>query len=109
MLVLTASVLAYLTVLALALAHLEMRLLEDSRQLSRAVVFNLEAVDVAQDLCHQLDVIVLHRFQLHFLQLLLSLGETKKLRKSGKMAVAFHNLPGFVGIYLDVQRVNDRK
>lgn len=57
-------------------AHLEVGLLQDSRQFRRAVVFNLEAADVSQDLRHQLHVIVLHRLQLHLLQLLLSLGQT---------------------------------
>lgn len=51
-----------------------MRLLEDPRQLGRAVVFDLQAADVAQDLCHQLHVVVLHRLQLYLLRLLVSLG-----------------------------------
>ncbi len=54
--------------------HLKVRLLEDPGQLCRAVVFNLEAADVAQDFRHQLHVVVLHRLQLHFLQLFVSLG-----------------------------------
>lgn len=87
---------------ALARAHLEVRLLKDPRQLSCAVVLNLEVVDVAQDFRHQLHVIVLHRFQLHFLQLLLSLGEMKKLRNGGKTAAASRDLLCLVGIYLDV-------
>lgn len=53
---------------------LEMRLLEDAGQLGRAVVFDLQAADVPQDLRHQLHVVVLHRLQLYLLRLLLSLG-----------------------------------
>lgn len=64
-----------------ALPHLEVWLLEDPGQLGRTVVFNLETAYVAQDLRHQLHVVVLHRLQLHFLQLLVSLGETETLRE----------------------------
>lgn len=56
-------------------ADLEVRLLEDPRQLGRAVVFDLQAADVPQDLRHQLHVVVLHRLQLYFLRLLMSLGD----------------------------------
>lgn len=62
------------------LPHLEVWLLEDPGQFGRAVVFNLETADVPQDLRHQLHVVVLHRFELHFLQLLVGLGETEMLR-----------------------------
>lgn len=44
------------------MSHLEMRLLEDLRQFSCAVIFHLEVADVPQDLCHQLHVVFLHRF-----------------------------------------------
>lgn len=54
-------------------ADLEMRLLEDPGQLGRAVVFDLQAADVPQDLRHQLHVVVLHRLQLYFLRLLVGL------------------------------------
>lgn len=59
--------------------HLEVRLLQDPGQFSRAVIFNLETADVAQDLCHQLHIVVLHRLQLHLLQLFMSLEETEML------------------------------
>lgn len=59
-------------------AHLEMGLLQDPGQFSCAVVFNLEAADVAQDLRYQLHIVVLHCFQLYFLQLFVSLGEKEK-------------------------------
>lgn len=53
--------------------HLEVRLLQDAGELGGAVVLDLEAADVAQDLRHQLHVVVLHRLQLHLLLLLVSL------------------------------------
>lgn len=62
--------------------HLEVWLLEDPGQFGRAVVFNLETADVAQDLRHQLHIVVLHRLQLHFLQLFVSLGGRR--RHSGR-------------------------
>ncbi len=58
-----------------------MRLLKDPGQLRRAVVFNLETADVAENLRHQLHIVVLHRLQLDFLLLLVSLGETETLRE----------------------------
>lgn len=54
--------------------YLEMGLLQDPGQLGGAVVFDLQAADVPQDLRHQLHVVVLHRLQLDFLRLLMSLG-----------------------------------
>lgn len=54
-----------------------MRLLEDPGQLGRAIVFDLQAADVPQDLRHQLHVVVLHRLQLHLLRLLMSLGGSR--------------------------------
>lgn len=61
--------------------HLKVWLLKNPGQFGRAVIFNLEIADVAQDLRHQLHIVVLHCLQLHFLQLFVSLGETEKLRE----------------------------
>lgn len=73
-----------------AFAHLEVGLLQDPGQFGCAVVFNLEAADVAQDLRHQLHVVVLHCLQLYLLQLFVSLGETEKLSEArGEMVVVF--------------------
>lgn len=66
-----------------------MWLLEDPGQFGRAVIFNLETADVAQDLRHQLHVVVLHCLQLHFLQLFVSLegggGGGGRQRSSGRV------------------------
>lgn len=66
------------------LTHLEVRLLQDAGELGGAVVLDLEAADVAQDLRHQLHVVVLHRLQLHLLLLLVSLREGE--REGGRSA-----------------------
>lgn len=68
-------------------SHLEMWLLQDPGQFSRAVVLNLEVVDVTQDLCHQLHVVVLHRLQLHFLQLLMSLEGDRSSGRGGSLQI----------------------
>lgn len=66
---------------SIQLSHLEVRLLEDPGQFGCTVIFHHEVFDVAQNLRHQLHVVVLHCFQLHFLLLLVSLEETKQLRE----------------------------
>lgn len=65
------------------MSHLEVWFLEDAGQFGRTVIFNLQTVDVAQDLCHELHIVVLHRLQLHFLQLFVGLGEKEMLRMLG--------------------------
>lgn len=64
----------------LPLPHLKVWLLEDPRQFGCAVIFNLETADVSQDLRHQLHIVVLHRLELHFLQLFVGLRERETLR-----------------------------
>lgn len=64
----------------LPLPHLKVWLLEDPRQFGGAVIFNLETADVSQDLRHQLHIVVLHRLELHLLQLLVGLREREMLR-----------------------------
>lgn len=61
--------------------HLEVRLLQDAGELGGAVVLDLETADVAQDLRHQLHVVVLHRLQLHLLLLLVSLRRREGVQR----------------------------
>lgn len=79
------------------MSHLEVWLLEDAGQLGRAVIFHLQTVDVPQDLCHQLHIVVLHRLQLHFLQLLMSLGEKEILWDVSRVLLSYDSVC-YVGI-----------
>lgn len=83
------SLFYYLTCVC-ARDYLKVWLLENPGQFSRAVVFNLETADVAQDLRHQLHVVILHCLQLHFLQLFVSLREMgKTLREGGCVLLSY--------------------
>ena len=81
--------------------HLKVRLLEDPGQFSRTVVFNLQTADVAQDLRHQLHVVVLHRLQLHLLQLFVSLGAEQRRSGEGGCILLSHDSACYVSICLD--------
>lgn len=73
-----------------AIDYLKVWLLEDPGQFGRAVVFNLETADVAQDLRHQLHIVILHRLQLHLLQLFVSLRERgETLREGGCVLLSY--------------------
>lgn len=91
----------------LPLPHLEVWLLEDPGQFGRAVVFNLETADVPQDLRHQLHVVVLHRLELHFLQLFVGLGETEMLRDGSCVLLSYDSVCCVtILVFLDVERLN---
>lgn len=72
--------------------HLEVWLLEDAGQFGCTVIFNLQTADVPKDLCHQLHIVVLHRLQLHFLQLFVSLGEKEILRNVSHVLLSYDSV-----------------
>ena len=65
--------------------YLEVGLLEDSGEFRCSVVADAEGGDVAQDVCDQLHVVVLHRLQPHVLQSLVGLRGSEAKGYRGHM------------------------